>query len=152
MRYLMILTVGVCLIVASIPAMAEQAEDEAAVRKATEQFMAAYNKHDVKAILALIDESCDNWPGTWKGRAGLQKRYEETFEQSKDTQVQLLEEIRIVFVTPDVAIHKFYEGYTGEFDTDGKPLPPGKGLRAYVYVKKDGKWLRGAMFWRGVEQ
>ncbi len=151
MKALMIITVGVCLLLAVAPVMAQSAADEAAVREATEQFMAASNKHDVKAILALIDENCEIWTGTSKGRAGLQKWYEERFEQS-EAQLQLLEEIGIVFVTPDVAIHKFYEGYTGEFDSDGKPLPPAKGLRAYVYVKKDGKWLRGAMFWREVEE
>ena len=58
MKYLMILTVGVCLLFATVPAVADQAADEAAVREANEQRIAVWNAKDVKAYLAFFDEGC----------------------------------------------------------------------------------------------
>ncbi len=47
MKYLMILTIGICLLLTSAPAMADQAEDEAAIRKLIEaKLLAAYNNQD----------------------------------------------------------------------------------------------------------
>ena len=37
MKYLMILSVGVCLLIGTVPAMADQAGDEAAIKKVIEQ-------------------------------------------------------------------------------------------------------------------
>ncbi len=45
MKYLMILTIGVCLLIGTVPVMADQAADEAAVRKVMEQVYTTANKH-----------------------------------------------------------------------------------------------------------
>ena len=148
MKYPMILTVGLCLVFAAVPAMADQAEDEVAIREATKQFNDALNKHDTKTISALLDENCETWERTFIGRAALVKG----IEDNPDRAVKFLKEISTVFLTPDVAVHKFYEENSGWRDEDGNPLPPVKGRRAYVYVKKNGKWLRGAMFWSPMEE
>ena len=148
MKYLMISLVGVCLLLCSVPAMADQAEDEAAIREATKQFNAALNKNDTKTIAALLDENLETWEGSVKGRAAFIKR----FEEYPDMSVKFLDEIGIVFLTPDVAVHKFTEENSGWTDDDGNALPPQKGRRAYVYIRKNGKWLRGAMFWRPTEE
>lgn len=73
MRHLLILTVGVCLLFASVPAMAGQAEDEAAIRKIMKQREAAYNRHDVTALGAQLDETYESWTGSQKGRSGYEK-------------------------------------------------------------------------------
>ncbi len=49
MKYLMILLVGVCLLIGTVPAVADQAADEAAIRELNKQIYAAVNKHDAKA-------------------------------------------------------------------------------------------------------
>ncbi len=152
MRFLMILTVGVCLLLATVPVMAQSAADEAAVRDATEKYMAAYNNNDVKAMVALLDEKCETWRGDRKGRAAFAKTAEERFAQSPNRKVKLSEEIGIVFLSPDFAIHKFVEEHSGWLDEDGKPQPTFEALRGFVYMKKDGKWLRGAQFWTRVEE
>ena len=72
MKHLLFLTIGICLSI-SVPAMADQAEDEAAIRAAMEQIAACYNAHDAKACAALIDEDFQNWEGTVKGRADAEK-------------------------------------------------------------------------------
>ena len=168
MKQLFFLAGVVCLIAMLLPACApapepepevapepvfDQAAEEAAVRDATEQFMAAYNKHDPQAVAALIDEECRQWGDAVKGKAAFAKWYGERFERSKDliNQIKLSEEIGIDFVTPDIAIHKFREETTGVVDADGNPQPLAKGLRAYLYVKKNGQWLRRAQFRRPIE-
>ena len=145
MKYLLVLTIGICLL--AVPAIADQAADEAAIREAAKQFNAAFNKHDKKAVAASFDENIETWDGSRKGRDAVVK----FLDDNPDASVKFLEEISIVFLTPDVAVHKFYEENSGWLDDEGKPMPPLKGLRAYAYVKKNGKWQRGAMFWR-VEQ
>ena len=143
-----LMILGVFLIFASAPAVADRAADEAAIREATKQFNTALNRNDTKAIEALLDENLENWKGDLKGPAALVR----AIKDNPDTTVRFLEEVGIVFLTPDVAVHKFYEENSGWRDGDGNPSPPAKALRAYVYAKKNGKWLRGAMFLREVEE
>ena len=152
MKHLVVITVGICLLLTSVPAMADQAADEAAVREVVEQAFAAANKHDAKALMSLCAEGFENWTGTRKGRAAWEKSLSETWGRQKDQKYELLEEIGLIFVTPNVAIHKYRELTTGLLDADGKPLPPRKRLLAYVYVKKNGQWLAAHFFARRIEE
>lgn len=63
-----------------------------------------------------------------------------------------LDEIGIVFVTPDVAIYKCRDEVTGGLDADGNPRQPEKRLAAAVYVKKNGKWLWTTWFSRPIQE
>ncbi len=150
MRTFLALTIALLVFVA--PVMAQSAAGEAAVREATKQFMAAFTKHDVKAIGPLLDENFQSWTGARKTRAELVKFYQGRFDRMKDVQINLAEDIGVDFITPDIAIHKFYSKSTGFLDSDGNPRPLGKGLWGMLYVKKNGKWLRRANFWRRVEE
>ncbi len=152
MRFIMILAVGVCLLFAAVPAVAQSAADEAAVRDAMKQIHDTYNAKDLKAFMALIDESTENWTGTIKGRVELEKEIAGQFKQSKDGQLKVVEEIGVVFVTPDVAIHKFRDEYSGFLDEAGKPAPPGKRLMALLFVKRGDKWLSAARLFRPIEE
>ena len=157
MRTFLILAVVVCLFALVTPAVqAQSAADEAAVRKANEQMLAALNMHDAKAIgkaaAALATEDSENWDGTVKGRAATEKYLSEELFAGQHLHIKRLEEIGIVFVTPDVAIYKGRTEWTGWVDEDGKSLPPIKSLDATVYVKKSGKWLQAAYFWRPIEE
>lgn len=152
MKYLMILTVGVCILFASVPAMADQAEDETAIRKEVEKMAALSNKHDAEALGAPLTEDYENWTGSQKGRAAYVKNMSNLYDLNKDRQVKLLDEIGIVFVTPDVAIFKGRLETSGLHDADGKPLPPSKRLQAWIFVKKSGQWLRAASFSRPIEE
>jgi len=153
MRTVLVLVVLVALSVAISPAVeAQSTADEAAVRKATEQWFAALNARDAKAAAALTDEINENWAGEVKGRAAREESLRTRFERMPDAQDEMLEDMGVVFVTPDVAVHKFGERHLGRLDADGKPLQPVSGWRAHVYVKKSGRWLRAAQFWRVVEE
>ena len=142
MKYLMILTVGVCLLFSSMPAMGDQAEDEAAIRKAEEIYLKAYNAHDAKAVAATYDAPIEGWNGRLFTREEMEEMLAEMFAgQYKNLHVEVEEEISIYFVTPDVAIYKARLAGSGAVDEEGKPIPPRKNMYAKVYVNKNGKWL-----------
>jgi uncharacterized protein (TIGR02246 family) len=154
MKHLMILTIGVCLLFAAMPVMAQSAADEAAVREAVEKLVATFNTHDMKAMVALMDETSVPWESRAKGSRERQEQYfTEYFAIQKNVNSKITEEVGIVFVTPDVAIYKAYADVTGIVDDDGKAMPlAAKVLGAWVAVKKGGNWLMAAYFGRPVEE
>ena len=154
MKHLMILTVGICLLLASVTVIADQAEEEAAIRKAEEKYIVTWNAHDGKALCATYVENYESWNGNIKGRAACEKSFGERFAGPlKNFQVKLSDEIGIVFATPDIAIYKARYDFSGTVDEEGKTLPPGKALYARVYVKKNGKWLGAhGQFTRTIEE
>jgi ketosteroid isomerase-like protein len=167
MKHLFILAGFVCLIAMLLPACApapepepeaaaepvfDQAEEDAALRNALETTRTAYNKHDVKAYAAMCDDIIESWDGSVKGRAAWEKMVSENLERQKDRQNKQLEEIGIIFVTPEVAIYKSRDEWTGDVDAEGNPLPPSKGLVARVFVKRNGNWLYAANFQRPIEE
>ena len=164
MRYLLILMGLVCL---ALPTCApapepgpettpepvfDQAAEEAAVRKANEQINAAWNKKDRETFSAFLDESTENWTGSTKGKAATMESILRDWTQSNDGQASLIEEIGIVFVAPDVAIHKARYESTGYLDENGNPEPPAKYLVARVMVKRNGKWLQTTYLSRPTEE
>ena len=152
MKYLITLTIGVCLLFSSVPAMAVQAEDEAAIRKVWEQNQAAFNNHDAKGMAALWETSLvESWDGSAKGAARVEY-YADLFKRQPSIQSEVLGEIGIIFVTPDVAVYKARMDNTGLVDEDGKPLQQVKWLGAWVMVKKNGEWLSAAFFSRPIEE
>ena len=151
MKYLITLTIGVCLLFPSVPAMADRAEDKAAIRKVFEQINAAFNNHDAKGMFALVDESSESWNGSRKGAAQAEY-YADMFKRMPSIKSERLKEIGIIFVTPDVAVYKALMDNTGLTDEDGKPLPQLKWLGAWIMVKRNGKWLSAAFFTRLIEE
>ena len=68
------------------------------------------------------------------------------FKRQPNIKSEILEEIGIIFFTPDVAVYKALMDNTGLVDEDGEPLPQVKFLVASVLVKKNGQWLFAAFF------
>ena len=151
MKHLLILTVGICLLFASVPAVADQAADEAAIRKGMEQMNAAWNKHDIEAFSVFVNEDAESWDGA-QDNAAILKDTSQSWDRQKDVQWKVTEEIGIVFVTPDAAIYKVRCESTGELDENGKPVPPSKWLGAWVFAKISGKWEGRGFFARPIEE
>ncbi len=78
--------------------------------------------------------------------------YADLFKRQPSIKSKHLEEIGIIFLTPDVAVYKARMDNTGLVDEDGKSLPQLKWLGAWVMVKKNGKWLSAAFFSRPIEE
>ena len=55
MKHLMFLTFGICLLLTSVPAMADQADDEAAIRTVIEALISTMNDGDAKSMMAYVD-------------------------------------------------------------------------------------------------
>ena len=147
MKYLVILTVGVCLLFAAVPAVAQNAADEAAIREATKQIIETVNSGDLTVHLDLYTDPYETFTGS-QDRAA----HQQTHERLKDLRLKMLDDLGVVFVTPDVAIHKFRQEVTGGVDDDGNTLPPSKSLNAEIYVKKGNKWMQKARFSRSIEE
>jgi ketosteroid isomerase-like protein len=147
-----------CLVVAIVGALfgacavvnADQAAEEAAIRKAAEKIQAVFNEHDAKGLEPLFDEKIESWNGDAKGPSEHSKMYAEIFQRQPELQMNRLEEIGIIFVTPDVAIYKHRRKMTGRRDADGKSLSDLVELHTRVFVKRNGKWLL-ASYYSGIE-
>ncbi len=131
MKYLITLTIGVCLLFSAVPAMADQDEDEAAIQKVVEQINAAINNHDAKGMAALWDKSVESWNGSRKSAAHMEY-YADLFKRQPSIKSNRLGEIGIILVTPDVAVYKARMDNTGLVHEDGKALPQLKWLGACV--------------------
>ena len=147
MRGLLVL-VGLLALVP--PAAAGQAEDAAAIRELVAEGFAALNRHDPKAYVALYAEDYENWTGVRKGRAALEDLYTTIWERQTDRQYELLEELGLIFVTPDVAILKARTQTSGRLDRNGRPLPSLTRLVAWVLARNDGTWQYQAIFQRPI--
>ena len=124
----------------------DQEAEEAAIRKFVVDVFAAFNRHDAKA-LAELEEHYIDFTGTISHEEAL-KRYDEAFANYRDVHVELVKEIGIDFLKPDVAIQRRVTRMSASSGPDGKPVPPSYGLRASVLMKKNGKWVLAANFER----
>ena len=119
-------------------AAADNANDEAALKKRADAFAAAFDKGDAKAVAAFWTEDGDYVDETgkqMKGRAEIEKAFTEFFAENKGLKVQIHTE-SLRFVTPDVAVE---DGVTAVAEPDGGP--PSRTRYTVVHVKKDGQWL-----------
>ncbi len=105
MKYPMILVVGVCLLLTSVPATADQAADEAAIRKLRAQAIEAWNTKNIEILEDIYAE--DAWVEEGSKVSAVLKAAPTMFGgEWKNFHIEQLKEIGIVFVTPDVAIFR----------------------------------------------
>jgi uncharacterized protein (TIGR02246 family) len=119
-------------------ARADQAEDEAAIRKMVESYTAAFNKRDAKAVAAhWLPEAVYFDPDTRKqivGREAIQKHFAEEFADVKGAKLTVtVESIR--FISPSVALEQ------GRAIVTEPGKDPSKSRYSAIHVKRDGKWL-----------
>lgn len=157
MNHLMMLGAVICLAamlaIAGVPAPQPEAvpqfdsmAEEAAVRQAIEQALAALNDHDAKALAALYVEDYETWDGEIKGIAAYQQYYSDTFEKQKGFKYEFQKEIGLIFLKPDVALYKGRGVFTDMLDDDGSALPPQEYRHAWILTKENGKWRIAALF------
>jgi len=144
---------SICTLLAAVSlAAADRAKDEAAIRKVVEQVNTIHNRHEVEPLVALFDETVEDWTGATRGRAAYEKAIAGLFEREGHRLQKEVEEVGIVFVTDDVAIYKSRRQVMGEIDSAGKELPPQTVNLARIFVKRDNRWLLSAWFAMPVTQ
>jgi uncharacterized protein (TIGR02246 family) len=115
-----------------------QAADEAAIRKAVEAYVAAFNRGDAKALAALWSPDAvytNRLTGEQvAGRAEIEKQFTGILSEAKGIKIESKTE-SIRFISPNVAVE----------DGKAKVIRPGEAPEESeynaVYVKRDGQWL-----------
>jgi uncharacterized protein (TIGR02246 family) len=117
---------------------ADQAEDEAAIRKTDNAYVEAYNKQDAKALAALWSpEAVYVDPETGieaVGREEIEKEFANTFAELKDSKLEIQVE-SIQFFSPNVAIEN---GTARIIRPDAEPS---ESMYSALFVKREGNWL-----------
>ena len=118
------------------PGGKNQAEKEAALRELGEQYVAAFNKHDAKAIAAFWSPNAvytNRLTGEQvKGREAIAAQFTNLFDNNNEAKIQVSVD-SIQFVSPNVAVEKGVSTFMAD--------PPIQIPYSAVYVQLDGKWL-----------
>ena len=115
-----------------------QAADEAAIRKAVESYVAAFNRGDAKALAAMWSpEAVYTNPISREqvvGRAEIEKQFTAIFAEAKGVKLEAKTE-SVRFVSPNVAVEQ------GTAKVIRPNQAPEDSEYTAVYVKRDGQWL-----------
>ncbi len=117
---------------------ADQADDEAAIRKSVESYTEAFNKQDAKALATHWSPEAvytDPLSGSAAvGREAIEQSFAANFAKAKGAKLETtVESIR--FVSPNVAVEN---GKARVVVGDEKPA---ESTYSAIHVKRDGKWL-----------
>jgi len=139
------LTILVAAVVIA-PAIAAAQDDEAAIRKLSNDFFAAWGQHDANAMAATFAEDADiinPFGRVARGHAEIVKLFtDEHAGPFKGTTYTASVSLRML--APTVALGDWDSTVDGMHDPTGKALPPFKHHVAVAYVKKGGHWLAAA--------
>jgi uncharacterized protein (TIGR02246 family) len=147
--FVFLLVISSAKIVAAAPQNPGQDNDRAAIEKSVQNYMDAWNTHDVHAVAMTYAEDCDfvnNFGNLTHGRAGMEATFGPFMSgpYSATRQTGTVRTIR--FLKPDVAAVDVDWEMTGAKNPDGSPRPTRKGLHTLVMTKQgDGPWLIAIM-------
>jgi uncharacterized protein (TIGR02246 family) len=143
-KRLALLVLALLLCPVLLHAQAGRDADETAIRGIETQWQAAWNRHDVPAMVRLVAPDADfvNLAGEWfKGREAFRKSLEALHSGKVKESVWQAEKVEIKFLTPRIAVVHVYFDSRGERNPDGTPMPPRRGIFTRVEVKRGGQWL-----------
>lgn len=138
----------VCLVIAAAVQINGQKQssaesDEAAIRKAWQDYVAAWNKHDTRLLTGFFTEDVDRRTDDGRvsdGRAATLADIERFFGTNKDlTGVSLQVDIR--FLTRDVAVMDARD----DLRSTSIPGEPVQTNHTSIFVRKNGRWLTAAI-------
>jgi uncharacterized protein (TIGR02246 family) len=123
------------------------ADNDQAIMGRIDEFQAAWNKNDAKAMAALWTEdgTLINPVGRFaSGPADIEKVFvDEHAQMFKDTTYKV-SEVKIQSITPDVMVADVTANISGIHAADGSAAPDYLHHVTWVFVKKDGKWMTAA--------
>jgi uncharacterized protein (TIGR02246 family) len=125
-----------------VPVPDSRAEEEA-VRAVIVAITDAFNQHDAKAWtrLATSDAQLVTVRGeSMNGVTEIEKGLTALFQgRNRNASVKILD-VKIRFITPDVAIAHVTNELSGVVDAEGRTLPARRELSLRVFVKTGGVW------------
>jgi uncharacterized protein (TIGR02246 family) len=154
MKQLLIIAALACAVTAAAQTTAPKSDagrlksdvmNEEAIRKAYDQYTAAWNRHDVKAMAAMWVEDGDEVEPDGhvaKGRAELAKMLTVQHETVMKKTTLALTVDSVWFIDANVALVDGAYEVSGIVAPDGKELPPRKGrLSAILLHERDRWWI-----------
>lgn len=117
--------------------------EEAAIRKAWQDYVVAWNKHDTKLIAAFLSEDVDRRTADGRvlsGRASTLAGIASSFGVNKDRTIASTQ-VDIRFLTPDVAILDARDEMGSTSNTES----PVQANHTSIFVRRNGKWLTAAI-------
>jgi uncharacterized protein (TIGR02246 family) len=110
-------------------------EDEPAIHEVVERWEEAWNRHDMKAMAALVTEDADFvnvWGRHWHGRGIIEREHADRHRVQFRDSVWITERVELQFLSPGVAlVHLWW----------GMQKPERKGVFTWVMLEWQGKWL-----------
>ena len=138
-----ILVAFAILVLAVSHANASQQTDEDEIRNIQARWDDAWNRHDIKALSALVAEDVRfvNVAGNvLNGRGEFEKLQTQTHATQFKDSVRTVSGTDIKFLSADIAVAHVRWGMRGDKDADGTPRPPRDGVMMQVLVKRGGAW------------
>jgi len=131
------------LALAVSPVGASQQADEDEIAGIQARWDDAWNRHDIKALSALVadDVRFVNVAGkVLNGRDEFEKLQTRTHATQFKDSVRTVTGTDIKFLSADIAVAYVRWGMRGDKDADGTPRPPRNGVMMQVLVKRGGAW------------
>jgi uncharacterized protein (TIGR02246 family) len=136
------------LLVAALPAVARAQKgspaDVQAIRGIESKWEAAWNHHDIAAMVRLGAPDADwvNLAGQWFAGGGAFSKSLESLHSGKVKEsVWRTEQVQVRFLSPSIAVVHVYFSTSGEHNPDGSLRSPRRGIFTRVEEKRRGKWL-----------
>lgn len=116
--------------------------NEAAIRAVLEDFWRAFEERDAELYAKNFSDDAD-WENSFGGRArgdaeieGFIRRVYPLFAEAR----QKLTDVRINFVTSDVAVVDVERELAGQVSERGEPVPPRRVRTTQVLRRDEGEW------------
>lgn len=143
MRKLILLAMAMGSIGGVAVAAPEKGGSEAQVRARSQEFAAAWNRHDVKAMAAVWASDGDlinPFGRVAKGRAEVEKLFADEHSTVMKDSTFTITNMTVRLIKPDVAIADWDVEIAGMHAADGSAIPTQKMHVSDVMVKKAGQW------------
>lgn len=131
----------------TLPAHAQSAADEAAIRDVIVEMTEGFNRHDAIASTRVYTPDADLVTvrgERFRGTIGFQKGLAGIFATRAREATQRTLNVSVRFIRPDVVLAHVTNELSGLIGPDGQRPAPHQELCLRVFVKNDGKWQVGA--------
>lgn len=118
-------------------------EDAASIRHLEQSWCQAWNRHDVRALADLLTMDADfvTVGGDWlRGRTEFRKHHALYHATSFKHSTFTVKGTSIKFLHPDLALTHVTWRMVGDFDPDGTPRKPRRGIFTQVLFRSQGRW------------
>ena len=117
--------------------------EEAQIRQLVFDEMEAWNRHDVRAFIGVYSDDAELTTvigTTVRGRKALYDHHAEIFETIFKKSHLTAGEIKVRFLSPEIAVVDIRWEMTGALESDGKEIPTRKGLLCWIVKREREGW------------